>query len=133
MGQNCRKCGAPLEPEASFCTVCGAAVHDRQESGISDASKAKKRKKAGIIMGCLAGSAAVIVLLAVVLIGRPWDKKAVLESSPEFVVEMIKRVRFMSKARERMRPGSLAAARHLWRAVQNRKVKMPLLKKTIKQ
>ncbi len=87
MGQNCRKCGAPLEPEASFCTVCGAAVHDRQESGISDASKAKNRKKAGIIMGCLAGSAAVIVLLAVVLIGRPWDKKAVLESSPEFVVE----------------------------------------------
>ena len=87
MGQNCRKCGAPLEPEASFCTACGAAVHDRQESGISDASKAKNRKKAGIIMGCLAGSAAVIVLLAVVLIGRPWDKKAVLESSPEFVVE----------------------------------------------
>ena len=49
MGQNCRKCGAPLEPEASFCTVCGAAVHDRQESGISDASKAKKRKKQGLL------------------------------------------------------------------------------------
>ena len=75
------------------------------------------------------------------MIGRPWDKKAVLESSPEFVVETGSgngngndqkgEIYVQSKGEDET--GESGSSQTSLESRQNRKVKMPLLKKTIKQ
>jgi len=76
VAQLCTKCGAQLKPDASFCTVCGAAVAAAPQTGVTSTTgepqPAKSRPRGGgSRLWLIIGAAVLIIgLLAVLLLNR---------------------------------------------------------------
>ena len=77
VAQLCTKCGAPLKPDASFCTVCGAAVATARPTGVTPTSgqpqqaKSQSRGAGSPWLWLIIGGAVLIIgLLAALLLDR---------------------------------------------------------------
>lgn len=65
----CKKCGAEVPDEMTFCTVCGEPM-ERPEDARPEKGKPSKKKKVLIIGGTVLGIIMVIVLLILIFSGN---------------------------------------------------------------
>ena len=99
----CKKCGAEVADELTFCTVCGEEME--QEKKESSLFSSEKKKKLIVIGGCALG-ALLLIILAIVLFGGngaesrvedlydsvlEYDANTVLEVLPPEVFDYLKK------------------------------------------
>ncbi len=96
----CKKCGKELKDNSKFCPYCGSSVGKKQGKGKKEKEKSKDKKmssptlpkqaKAGIIIGVLAGAAALGGVIGFVLPQqKPVDSKYTQGVSAEAETESI--------------------------------------------
>lgn len=90
----CKKCGAEVPDEMTFCTVCGEPM-EPPEKEKPEKGKASKKKKILIIGGTVLGVMIVVLLLILIFSGNGAEKrvtelyKAALEYDVNAVLEVL--------------------------------------------